>query len=308
MVELSWGAPGDLLNKKAPCSLDEEHNLVGASRCTLRKPVDAARLAVAVESRTTNGTRMNDESSRTHCVTVLVLTQRWLDSDTVTESRFNIVDMMGSERSKGPNSAHDPTKNNKDWEANGTGGIEAIYANWSLHQLGVCAARVAEMNRCKGKAGKAGKAGKKGKKGRSTGKGKGQGHVPFKATPLTRFLAGSLVGHSLTGMVVTLSQAPRNGSESYNSLVYGKDMAKLATVVRPQPQVAFDKLVKQAASELRASKAALGRTSVQKYVDIRRNQVMKWAELLDTLEALQDSSSSSSSSSSGGSGSESRHK
>jgi hypothetical protein len=63
-----------------------------------------------------NATLMNDSSSRTHCITTLMLTKLALDgTEAVTISRFNFADMMGSERSKGQNSAHDVTKNNKDW-------------------------------------------------------------------------------------------------------------------------------------------------------------------------------------------------
>jgi kinesin family protein 4/21/27 len=116
MVELYFDSILDLLNDKTPCSLDERHQLAGALQRPLTCREDVLRLATAAESRTQNATLMNESSSRTHCIVTLTLTQRALDgSDAVTTSRLCFVDMMGSERSKGQNSAQDVSKNNKDF-------------------------------------------------------------------------------------------------------------------------------------------------------------------------------------------------
>ena len=91
---------------------------------------------VAVEQRSVSGTLMNDTSSRTHyCITILKLCWLDIDSHDVCISRLQLFDMMGSERSKGQNSAHDQTKNNKDYITNGMGGVEGIYANMSLMNM-----------------------------------------------------------------------------------------------------------------------------------------------------------------------------
>ena len=278
MVELYFESLADLLNKKTPCSLNDEHQLQGASEMPLETPDDVLRLAAAVELRTMDATLMNDTSSRSHCVTTLTLTQCDASTNRVTTSRFNFVDMMGSERSKGQNSAHDVRKNNKLTKA----GCEGIFANLSLSQLALCVQRVAQRA-AKGKKGapKAPRA-----KPKRRAKGGSTGHVPFRFTYLTRFLSGSLVGPAVTAMVVTLSQAPRNGDETFHSLQYGEDMARLKTVPQPQPSRRFKELRREARDGLAVSSDALRRTNVPKYVFIRKAEVRKWRRLLEVLDRI----------------------
>lgn len=126
MVELNWDQPLDLLNNKQLCSIDDKNQLVGATQIILNSPNDIIELLVAVESRLTNGTLMNDNSSRSHCVTFI--TKTTLKNDKLTINKFNIVDMMGSERAAGQNSATDITKNIKMTEI----GMQGIYSNCCL--------------------------------------------------------------------------------------------------------------------------------------------------------------------------------
>ena len=111
MIEIYFDSPVDLLNDDAACSLDEDFHIVGAKEIRIESPEDVVKLAHAVERRTMKGTRMNETSSRSHCITTLKCTQIELDSGKMTISRLMLVDMMGSERMKGENSAHDSTKN-----------------------------------------------------------------------------------------------------------------------------------------------------------------------------------------------------
>ena len=46
----------------------------GAVQREIRSAADLVHMAAAVETRLTRGTRMNDTSSRSHCVTVFILT------------------------------------------------------------------------------------------------------------------------------------------------------------------------------------------------------------------------------------------
>merc|ERR1712083_1147420 len=110
MVELHFDVIFDLLNEKKHCSIDNNHQLQGTLNMPLNSPADILRLATAVEARSTNETLRNETSSRSHCITTLTYIQRDIATDLVTTSRFNFVDLMGSERSKGANSAHDVTK------------------------------------------------------------------------------------------------------------------------------------------------------------------------------------------------------
>ena len=137
---------------------------------------------------------MNDTSSRSHCATVLTLDV--IDADRkLRRSTLKFFDLMGSERFKGANAAHDTSKSSKAT----MGGWEGIYANMSLSSL-TDAVRTAAKAR------------------RSTGS------KPFSAaldSVLNRLLGGSLHGSAITGMIICLSQAPRNGGETYLSLKCG---------------------------------------------------------------------------------------
>lgn len=110
MVELWMGGWADqsaldLLNNREPCFVDDKHHLQGAAQVPMACAADVVHLAAAVETRLTRGTRMNDTSSRSHCVTVLTLTVLDRASGDVRQSRLQFFDMMGSERFKGANSA-----------------------------------------------------------------------------------------------------------------------------------------------------------------------------------------------------------
>jgi hypothetical protein len=87
------------------------------------------RLAAAVEARLTRGTKMNDTSSRSHCVACLKLTV--LDAGAVRESRLQFFDLMGSERFVGQNAAHDTRLSSQAT----AGGWEGIFSNLSLMAL-----------------------------------------------------------------------------------------------------------------------------------------------------------------------------
>mmetsp|Transcript_55645 Transcript_55645/g.63535 ORF Transcript_55645/g.63535 Transcript_55645/m.63535 type:complete len:500 (+) Transcript_55645:58-1557(+) len=275
MVEVYFDQAQDLLNNKVACSLDDTDEWQGLTHISLDTPDNIIRLAAAAQDRTTNTTRMNESSSRSHCITTLKLTQYLPDSDEIVVSRFHFFDLMGSERSKGSNSAHDERINNKETIS----GCEGIYANWTLHQFSLCVQRVYDLRKKKGITKPMKKASKK------TGD-----FIPYRLTFLTRILAGSLFGTSLTSMVLTLSQAARNGEECYQSLQYGEAIARLPTNPVLQPSHNFEKLRAKARTELVKSKEALKRTSVEAYVTIRKAQIQKWMDLLINLEKFKPSS------------------
>ena len=114
MVELYFDSPVDLLNDDQGCYFDEDFHIVGAREIRIVTPEDVVKLASAVERRTMKGTRMNDSSSRSHCITILKCVQINMETGMLTTSRLSLFDMMGSERTKGENSAHD-TKN-QNWK------------------------------------------------------------------------------------------------------------------------------------------------------------------------------------------------
>jgi hypothetical protein len=203
----------DLLNKRQETYVDDSHHLQGALMVPLRTPQEVVRMAAAVETRLVRETKMNDTSSRSHCAAVFTLTLLDKAKSSVRTSRLQFFDLMGSERFKGNNAAHEETKSSKSTD----GGWEGIYANLSLSSL-LSVVEGAAANRRKG-----GSAAKK------------KVHNAMIDFSLTEMLGGSLRGDSLTGMVTCLSPSPRNGDESFLTLTYGVGMSKLLNSPKPQP-------------------------------------------------------------------------
>jgi DnaJ-class molecular chaperone len=113
----------------------------------------------------------------------------------VRGSRIQFFDLMGSERFKGGNAAHNSAESSKST----MGGWEGIFANFSLMGLTESVRAAATMRR-------------KAKKGK--GKGKGKPLRTMIGSVLTNMLKGSLEGNAVTSMVTCLSQHPRWESKS----------------------------------------------------------------------------------------------
>ena len=216
------------------------------------------RLAAAVETRLTRGTKMNDTSSRSHCIAMLKLTV--LEGGLVRTSRLQFFDLMGSERFVGQNAAHDAAASSKA----AMGGWEGIFSNLSLMALYSCI-ELAAKNRRK----------KNPKPDKS-----------MLGMLLTKLLAGSLMGSALTGMVTCISQSPRNGDETYLSLGYGTTMSKLLKKAKPQPARPIDKLIATAQKKHAEAAAVVARGVAGKYQEAREAQVKAYAHAVSTWEGL----------------------
>ena len=252
----------DLLNGMAVCFVDDAHHLQGAGQMELRCAADVVRLAAAVETRLTRGTKMNDTSSRSHCVAVLKLTVR--EADAVRVSRLQFFDLMGSERFTGQNAAHDTAKSSKAT----TSGWEGIFSNLSLMSLYSCIELAAKHRRKKKTPGS------------------GSADKALLGMLLTNMLAGSLHGAALTGMITCVSQSPRNGDESYLSLKYGTTMSKLLNKATPQPALAIRKQLAKA-EKMHAEAAAVVARGVQgKYQAQRQAQVSAYSHTVAVLREL----------------------
>ncbi|XRB14822.1 kinesin motor domain-containing protein [Pseudoscourfieldia marina] len=265
MVELSImtlvdQTVSDLLNKKKACYVDNEHHLQGAKLVPLKTPSDVVHLAAAVETRCVRGTKMNDTSSRSHCVTVFLLSVVEADGS-FRQSRLQFFDMMGSERFKGGNAAHDEKQSTKSTMS----GFEGIYANLSLSALSSAVEAAAEMRRSKKK--------------RSID----SAMIGFL---LTKLLTGSLTGSSLTGMVTCLSQSPRNGDETYLSLKYSAGVSKLLNKPAPQPHRKASDVLSQARKQLLASTALVAKGVQGKYQARREAEVSRWMQEVTLLGEL----------------------
>lgn len=249
----------DLLRSDMPiCFIDDDNHLQGAEQMELKCAADLIHLAAAVEKRLTRGTRMNDTSSRSHCVAVLKLTV--LEEGNVRESRLQFFDLMGSERFVGQNSAHDTSQSSKAT----MGGWEGIYSNLSLMALYSCIELAAKNRKKKVK-----------KQDKSM--------ISFL---LSRMLAGSLTGSALTGLITCVSQSPRNGDETYISLGYGKTMSALLNRPEQQPSRPIDKLLATVRQKHAESAAVVARGVAGKYQAQRQAQVAAYSHTVSVLEAL----------------------
>merc|ERR1719456_1265429 len=139
------------------------------------------------EHRSTAATKMNDTSSRSHCIFIIKLHQKDAsDESKNTFSKVNLVDLAGSERAKSTEAEGDRLK-------------EGANINKSLSALGNVINALSSQ---------------------STGAKKV--FVPYRNSKLTRVLQESLSGNSLCTMVAAMSPANTNADETLSTLNYAR--------------------------------------------------------------------------------------
>ena len=249
----------DLLNNKKKCFVDKYHHLEGAIHLPLTDARSLVEMAAAVEGRLERGTKMNNSSSRSHCITAFTLHVRD-DEGNVRVSRFNFFDFMGSERFRGANAAH-----NQSQSAHSTmAGAEGIFANYSLLFLGEAVRAAANARR---------------KKKGSISQMGGSGF-------LNELLHGSLVGNAITAMITCLSPSKRNGAESLLSCKYSKDMAKMQNDPKPQKNIPFATKVEEITKEHAKSYKIASGGVLGKYQQKRMAEVTGYENTLNILKEL----------------------
>ncbi|KAJ8525004.1 hypothetical protein ON010_g16112 [Phytophthora cinnamomi] len=191
LVEIYNETLRDLLAPAGPTDkidlrLDSEGKVAVVNSCIheVKNDQDAwGLLREAMTRRSTKSTKMNDRSSRSHCV----ITFRLNGSNSLTGDQrtgiINLVDLAGSERlsKSGSDSNKELMK-------------EATSINKSLSALGNVICALAK---------------------KST-------HVPFRDSKLTHFLSSSLGGDSKTLMICNLSPLGEHRDETLNSLRFAK--------------------------------------------------------------------------------------
>ncbi|CAI8043563.1 Kinesin-like protein KIF13A, partial [Geodia barretti] len=147
------------------------------------------------KSRTVAATQMNAESSRSHAVFSIVITQTEFDPKSQLGmekvAKMSLVDLAGSERAGKTGALGDRLK-------------EGSNINKSLTTLGLVISSLADMS--------------SGKKGKTS-------FVPYRDSILTWLLKDNLGGNSKTVMIATVSPASDNYEESLSTLRYA-DRAK----------------------------------------------------------------------------------
>uniref|UniRef100_A0A8C5WZ71 Kinesin family member 13A n=1 Tax=Laticauda laticaudata TaxID=8630 RepID=A0A8C5WZ71_LATLA len=146
------------------------------------------------KSRTVAATNMNEESSRSHAVFNIIITQTLYDLQSGNSgekvSKVSLVDLAGSERVSKTGAAGERLK-------------EGSNINKSLSTLGLVISSLADQ---------------------AAGKGKNK-FVPYRDSVLTWLLKDNLGGNSQTAMIATISPAADNYEETLSTLRYA-DRAK----------------------------------------------------------------------------------
>ncbi|XP_011311127.1 kinesin-like protein KIF13B isoform X5 [Fopius arisanus] len=224
------------------------------------------------KSRTVAATNMNSESSRSHAVFSVVVTQTLTDAQSGVSgekvSRMSLVDLAGSERAVKTGAVGDRLK-------------EGSNINKSLTTLGLVISKLADQN--------------------SGGKNRDK-FVPYRDSVLTWLLKDNLGGNSKTVMVATISPAADNYEETLSTLRYADRAKRIVNhaVVNEDPNA---RIIRELRQEVEALKEMLlhatGQGSVvgQRRTDITEKlseseRLMKemsqtWEEKLVKTEKLQ---------------------
>ena len=163
--------------------------------------------------RTVASTRMNEVSSRSHCIFTLHLYQSGFSDGTTKTSSLHLVDLAGSERVLKSGVLEDARDGRE------TAFTEAKNINQSLTSLGSCIHALTESNRK---------------------------HIPYRDSKLTHMLKESLGGNSLTCLIATVSPLSSDCTETLSTLRF----ASRAKTVEVHAQKNIQKSAAQLAIEL----------------------------------------------------------
>ena len=181
------------------------------------------------KSRTVASTNMNNESSRSHAVFSVILTQTLTDTESGVSgekvSRISLVDLAGSERAVKTGAVGERLK-------------EGSNINKSLTTLGLVISKLADAS--------AGGGGKKSK----------DAFVPYRDSTLTWLLKDNLGGNSKTVMVATISPAADNYEETLSTLRYADRAKRIVNhaVVNEDPNA---RIIRELRAEVDALKEML---------------------------------------------------
>ncbi|KAL9003782.1 MAG: hypothetical protein Q9188_003362 [Gyalolechia gomerana] len=164
-------------------------------------------------ARATAATNMNQESSRSHSIFVITITQKNVETGSAKSGQLFLVDLAGSEK-VGKTGASGQTLE------------EAKKINKSLSALGMVINSLTD--------------------GKST-------HIPYRDSKLTRILQESLGGNSRTTLIVNCSPSSYNDAETISTLRFGvrakaiKNKAKINAELSP---VELKQLLKKAQNQV----------------------------------------------------------
>ncbi|XP_064409537.1 kinesin-like protein KIF13A isoform X10 [Latimeria chalumnae] len=189
------------------------------------------------KSRTVAATNMNEESSRSHAVFNIILTQTLYDLQTSNSgekvSKVSLVDLAGSERVSKTGAAGERLK-------------EGSNINKSLTTLGLVISALADQ---------------------AAGKGKSK-FVPYRDSVLTWLLKDNLGGNSKTAMIATISPAADNYEETLSTLRYADRAKRIVNhaVVNEDPNA---KIIRELREEVEKLKEQLSQAESLKAPELK---------------------------------------
>ncbi|KAL0985463.1 hypothetical protein UPYG_G00157200 [Umbra pygmaea] len=175
------------------------------------------------KSRTVAATNMNEESSRSHAVFSIIVTQTLYDLKSGNSgekvSKMSLVDLAGSERVSKTGAAGERLK-------------EGSNINKSLTTLGCVISALADQ---------------------SAGKGGKNKFVPYRDSVLTWLLKDNLGGNSKTCMIATVSPAADNYEETLSTLRYADRAKRIVNhaVVNEDPNARIIRELREEVEKLR---------------------------------------------------------
>ncbi|KAE8598010.1 hypothetical protein XENTR_v10016675 [Xenopus tropicalis] len=216
------------------------------------------------KSRTVAATNMNEESSRSHAVFSIIVTQTLYDHQSGNSgervSKVSLVDLAGSERVSKTGAAGERLK-------------EGSNINKSLTTLGLVISSLADQ---------------------AAGKGKNK-FVPYRDSVLTWLLKDNLGGNSKTAMIATISPAADNYEETLSTLRYADRAKRIVNhaVVNEDPNA---RVIRELREEVEKLKEQLSQAESMKAPELKekleesekliRELTITWEEKLRKTEEI----------------------
>ncbi|KAM9666801.1 kinesin-like protein KIF13A isoform 4-T4 [Trichechus inunguis] len=216
------------------------------------------------KSRTVAATNMNEESSRSHAVFNIIITQTLYDLQSGNSgekvSKVSLVDLAGSERVSKTGAAGERLK-------------EGSNINKSLTTLGLVISSLADQ---------------------AAGKGKNK-FVPYRDSVLTWLLKDNLGGNSQTSMIATISPAADNYEETLSTLRYADRAKRIVNhaVVNEDPNARLIRELREEVEKLReqlsqaeAMKAPELKEKLEESEKLIKELTVTWEEKLRKTEEI----------------------
>ena len=162
-------------------------------------------IEIAQNNRKTSETKLNQNSSRSHSILILEITQHNLSENLIKRGILNLVDLAGSEKVSKTGAVGETLE-------------EAKKINLSLSALGNVIHALTSNKKNE--------------------------HIPYRDSKLTRILQESLGGNFKTSLIVTCSPHSYHLEETLSSLYFGKRVKTIKNNVKINIKYSYDELQK----------------------------------------------------------------